>query len=127
MAKALDGPIGTRRIRPYSGPAGTAYGLAVKQGATDGAVILPTGSGQRCLGIVAESDLDQTGELGVVVEGETLAIIGAAVGADVDLIANAAGQLIPSAASGDQVLAISVTSGAALGDEIVVKLNRFIK
>lgn len=121
------GTIGNAKIRPYTGPAGLSYGLAVKQGATDGAVISPTGSGQRCLGINAETDIANSGLLGIVWDGEVIAIAGAAIAADVDLIANAAGQLIPSVTAGDFVLARAVTSAAALGDEVVVQLTRFIK
>jgi hypothetical protein len=125
--KTTVGLIGDQRTRPYTGPAGTGYGLAVKQGGSDGAVILPTGSGQRCIGLVAESDVANTGELLIVWQGEAIGIAGAAIAADVDLIANAAGQLIPSVTAADQVLARAVTSAAALGDEVVVQLNRFIK
>jgi hypothetical protein len=125
--KCVVGAIGNTRTRPYTGPAGLGYGLAVKQGATDGAVILPTGSGQRCIGIISESDLLNKGEYNVVWEGETIAIAGAAIAADQDLIANAAGQLIPSVTDLDPVLARAVTSAAALGDEVLVQICRFIK
>jgi hypothetical protein len=125
--QTLVGPIGTPRTRAYNGPAGTSYGLAVKQGGADNAVILPTGSGQRCIGIVQETDVAQSGLLNIVWEGETIAIAGAAIAADQDLIANAAGQLIPSVTDLDPVLARAVTSAAALGDEVVVQLTRFIK
>jgi len=125
--KTTVGLIGDQRTRPYTGPAGTTYGLAVKQGGSDGAVILPTGSGQRCIGLVAESDLALTGELLIVWEGEAIGIAGAAIAADQDLIANAAGQLIPSVTDLDPVLARAVTSAAALGDELVVQMTRFIK
>jgi hypothetical protein len=125
--KTTVGLIGDQRTRPYTGPAGTTYGLAVKQGGSDGAVILPTGSGQRCIGLVAESDLANTGELLIIWQGEAIAIAGAAITADQDLIANAAGQLIPSVTDLDPVLARAVTSAAALGDEIVVQIERFIK
>jgi len=125
--KTTVGLIGDQRTRPYTGPAGTTYGLAVKQGGADGAVILPTGSGQRCLGIVAESDLANTGELLIIWQGEAIAIAGAAIAADVDLIVDAAGRVIPSVTDLDQVIARAVTSAAALGDEVVVQLNRFIK
>jgi hypothetical protein len=111
--KTSVGTIGNKKTRPYTGPAGTAFGIAVKQGATDGAVILVTGSGQRCIGIVEEA--------------EQVAIAGAAIVADQDLIVDATGRLIPSVTAGDQVLARAVTSAAAAGDEVVVQLNRFIK
>ena len=125
--KSVVGVIGSRRTRPYTGPAGTSYGLAVKQGGADNAVILPTASGQRCIGIVEETDVANSGLLSVIWEGECIAIAGAAIPADSDLIANAAGQLIPSVTAADQVIARAVTSAAALGDEVVVQLNRFIK
>jgi hypothetical protein len=127
MALTLVGEIGNKRIRPYTGPAGTAYGLAVKQGASDGACILPTAANQRCLGIVNETDTLQTGILAVVWEGETIAICGAAVAANDWLIANATGQLITSTAIGDEVIARAVTSTAAAGDEVLVQLGRFIR
>jgi hypothetical protein len=125
--KTSVGTIGNKKTRPYTGPAGTAFGIAVKQGATDGAVILVTGSGQRCIGIVEEADVSNKGLLSVVWEGEQVAIAGAAIVADQDLIADATGRLIPSVTAGDQVLARAVTSAAAAGDEVVVQLNRFIK
>lgn len=125
--KCLTGAIGNNRIRPYAGPAGTAYGLAVKQGASDGAVILPTGAGQKCLGIVFESDLTNSGILAIARSGETVAIAGAAIAADDYLIANAAGQLVTSTTAADFVLARAITSAAALGDEVLVEICQFIR
>jgi hypothetical protein len=126
MAQALDGPVGTNRIRAYNGPAGTGYGLAVAQGADDNSVVLPA-AGHRCLGITVEPDTNLTGLLGVARDGEVPAIIGAAVEADQDLIADAAGRLVPSVTDGDQVIARAITSGAALGDEIIVEITKFVK
>lgn len=125
--KCLTGAIGNTRIRPYTGPAGTTYGLAVKQGATDSAVILPTAANQQCLGIVSESDITDSGILGIVRDGETIAIAGAAIAADADLIVDATGKLITSTATGDNVIARAITSAIASGDEVLVEITKFVK
>ncbi len=121
------GVVGSSHIRTYTGPAGTTYGLALIQGATDGAVILPTGANMACLGINSETDVANSGVLGVVTGGETVAIAGAAVAAGGYLTADATGKLIPSTAIGDQVIAQAITSAVNAGDEIIVQVTKFIR
>ena len=123
-----NGPVGSSNIRTYTGPAGTGYGLLVIQGATDDAVALPTVANVACVGINNETDIANSGVLGIVMSGETIAIAGAVnIAAGTYLVNAIGGQLIPSTAIGDNVTAKALTSSVNIGDEIVVEMTRFIR
>lgn len=123
MKKVLDGPVGSTSSRTYTGPAGLAGGIAVKQGAADRTIVAVTGSGQRCLGMTQEADLVGDGVYSIVMFGETSGTSGVALACDIDVIVDANGCLIPSTAQGDNVFGRTRTSCAEAGDEVIVFVN----
>lgn len=125
MTQSLRGPVGTPRIRSFSLPAGTVAGTPVKQGADDNTVAL-AGVGDTAFGVTAETDLVNKGFGGIVVEGETIALAGAAITGGQWVKADATNRLIPATVSGDKVLGRAVSTAAAAGDEFVVDVRPFV-
>ncbi|MFC6645454.1 hypothetical protein ACFQBQ_07615 [Granulicella cerasi] len=123
MAFKTAGGVVSGGLRTYVGPAGLLPGTAVKQGAADDAIVAVTGAGQRCLGVIEIVGPFGGTSYGVRRAGETLGISGAALGADVEVIVDANGNLVPSTAEGDNVLGRTVTSCAATNSEVIVDVN----
>lgn len=114
-------------IRTYTGPANVGAGIGMIQGASDGVCALPTGANQQCLGITNEADLVGKGVYGLVRNGETYAICGAAIAAPAFVKMDANGHFITSTATGDYVYGRAVSSTAASGDEFVIEICPFIR
>ena len=128
MKRALDGPVGNARARTYTGPVGLAGGIAVKQDPANDRGCLPvTGPGQQCLGITQEADLVNIGVYGVIVDGEGSGISGSALACDIDVIADANGNLVASAAQGDFIIGRTRTSCAEAGDEVIVDVHPYTR
>jgi hypothetical protein len=112
--------------RTYQAATPLTRGLCVVQGATD-LQVAAAGANAAAIGIVEESVTAAGMAVSIARSGEAVAIIGGAVAAGQYLISNAAAQLVPSAAAGDQVVARAVSSGVNPGDYIVVFLTSFIR
>ena len=109
-----------------AGAANMARGIAVMQGADDQHVV-PAIAGAQCIGINEETATVVGEPLSIICDGEAVVVYGAAVVAPAYLISNAAGQLVPSANQGDQVIARAVSSGSMAGDYGVARLTAFIR
>ena len=135
MKLVLDGCVGDPMRRTYTGPVGLNAGLAVKQGATDRTCATVTGPGQQCLGLIEETDLVGTGMTGqvatgmyaVIVEGETFGVSGAPLACDIDVMADANGNLVPSTAQGDFVIGRTRTSCSEAGDQVIVFVRPYTR
>lgn len=121
------GVIGEAHKRTYlAGVAGMQRGVAVMQGADDNHVVPATANAQ-CLGILEESTFNVGDAASVVDAGEAVYVAGAAIVAPAFLISNATGQLVPSAAIGDQVIIRAISSSSSAGDYGVGRLTPFIR
>lgn len=127
-AVATTGTCGTSHVRTYQATAANQLrGLALVQGADDAHLATAAAANAPAFAIQAESILNAGDPLLAVLEGETIAIAGAAVAAGQYVITDAAGRLVPSAAIGDNVVGRAISSAAVLGDEFVILVSPFIR
>ena len=104
-----------------------ARGLAVVPGADDNHVVTASAANANALGIQEEATIAAGAPVSVIRSGEAACEYGAAVQAGQYLITNAAGQLVPSAAAGDNVIGRAISSGSSAGDYGVVFVAPFIR
>ncbi|QHN04420.1 hypothetical protein FTO74_14385 [Granulicella sp. WH15] len=109
-----------------AGVAGMKRGTAVMQGA-DPQHVIPATANAQCLGLLEEDVINVGDDCAVRVSGEAVFIAGAVLNAPAYLVSNATGQLIPSAAIGDNVIARAVSSIAAIGDYGTAFITPFIR
>ena len=114
-------------LRTYTGLSGLAASLAVKQGVADRTIVAVTGAGQQCVGLLNESDQLGDGVYGVIVGGEGFGISGAPLACDIDVIADANGNLVPSTAQGDSVVGRTRTSCAEAGDQVLIVVRPYTR
>ncbi len=122
------GITGNPFIRTYqAGVANILRGLALVQGASDAQLVPATVANSQVIAIAQESTINVGDPLSAVVEGEAVGIAGAAITAGEYVTTNAAGQLVPSTAVGDNVIGRAVNSQPTVGGELVVFINPFIR
>lgn len=127
VAVATSGIVGSPSVRTYTASAAAmGKGLAVVRVTDDNHVAI-AGANVAVLGFVDESNINIGDAIGIIEAGEFYAPIGAAVTAGQFLITNANGQLIPTAAAGDSIVAMAITSGANSGDFIVALVCQFVR
>lgn len=79
------------------------------------------GAGERAMGLLQNKPIENEAAE-IEMDGISKAVAGAAIaGADVELAADANGRLVP-AASGNQVIALSLTAAAGAGSFMTVKV-----
>ena len=119
QAVATSGLVLTFTPRTYAaGAAAMGKGLGVVRGADDNHVVI-AGANVAVLGFVDEANINAGDAIGIIEAGEFYAPIGAGVTGGQYLITNGSGQLIPTSASGDNIVAMALTSGVNPGDYIV--------
>lgn len=122
------GVTGCPFVRTYqSGVVNILRGQALVQGASDAQLVPATVANSQVIAIAQESTINVGDPLSAVVEGEAVGIAGAPVVAGQYVVTNAASQLVPSAAVGDNVIGRAVNSQATVGGEFVVFVNPFIR
>lgn len=95
-------------------------GLAIVQGAGDDYGAVAAAANAVCLGVQEESSVNAGDSITVIDLGEGPAIAGAAVAAVQYVKCTAAGQFIPIAAVGDNIVGQAKSSAAVQGDEFVL-------
>jgi hypothetical protein len=119
------GVIGNPETRTYQASAANMKrGVAVIQGASD-LLVAVAGANAIVLGFQNEDTVNIGDPVAVTMEGEAVAIIGAAVAAGQALTTDANGHMVP-ATPGQNVSAIAVSSGAVALDFITVRVVRFV-
>jgi len=127
-AVATTGIVGHSHKRTYQATAANQLrGLGLVQGANDYTLSIGAAANAVAIGIQEESTLNAGDPLSAVLWGEATGIAGAAVTAGQYVILNAAGQLVPSTAVGDNVVGKAISSAALAGDELIVFVSPFIR
>jgi hypothetical protein len=124
---ATSGLTGFTAGRTYTASAAAmGKGLAVVRVTDDNHVAI-AGANVAILGFVDESNINIGDAINIIEAGEFYGQIGAAVTAGNFLITDASGRLIPTAAAGDNVVAMALTSGTSANDFIVAIVNQFVR
>lgn len=127
-AVATTGPIGRAHIRTYQAAAANqTRGLALVQGADDNHVAIAAAANAVVLGVQQESTSNAGDPVSAVLDGETIAIAGAAITAGQWVICTATGQFIPSTAVADNIAGKALSSAALQGDEFVIFVKPSIR
>lgn len=127
-AVATTGVVGKAHTRTYQAAAANQFrGLVLVQGANDNTLATSAAANALPIGIQEETTVFVGDPVSAVLLGEATAICGAAVAAGQYVVSNAAGQLIPSAAIGDNVVGRAISSAAVAGDEFIIFVSPFIR
>jgi hypothetical protein len=129
MSVETRGPIGSPQTRAFTAAsANMMRGMVAIFGADEFHAALAGAANPVGIGIVEEDSptLSVGDDVSVVMDGETPAIIGAAVAPGQFLKADATNRLIPAVAAGDNVIAFSLSQNENPGDWVTVRVLHFI-
>jgi len=100
-------------------------GYGVIKGTADDQVKVPTGAGQACEGVVAETGAASAADKPVTVirDGETLAIAGGVVNRGDWVKMDTNGKFVATTTPNDECAGRAVSSAAADTDEFVLEVN----
>lgn len=127
-AVATTGVISGGHRRTYqAGVVNILRGYALVQGAADSQVVLATAANAPVFAIAEDSTANVGDPVSAILDREAVAIAGAAVAAGQWVISDATARLVPTAASGDNIVGRALSSATAAGDEFVIFLNPSIR
>lgn len=125
-AKATSMPIGTPKVRTYRAQStALSRGYAVIQGTADDQCVVSSTAG-AAIGIVQE-DAAQDQPVGIVQDGETIAIAGGTVNAGDWVKSDSAGKLVASAGEDTHNIGRARSSAALDTDQFVIEVQEVKK
>lgn len=128
MALRKVGPVGYINLKTYVAEAAVLRGHGVRVGAVEGGATAVAAAGAQGIGIAAEDQATVGSALGVVRQGDTVAIAGAAATQGQLAKFDATGRVIPvvkGAGTSEEVIGRFESSPAAADDECVIYVAPF--